>query len=292
MAIKQNLVCCWICGSTQQKLIRKSTLDKPLSSNLFKITDAHYGQTGNIYQCVQCGFKQCNDLREVLTFYQSLDDEAYEENRVERAKQARRILQAITLPSPPKRLLDIGAGSGILVEEAQKLGYKAEGIEPSKWLCDKAAERALSVHHGTLPHFDVKPPYDIVSLIDVIEHVPDPVDLLKKINQIMTDDGIGIIVTPDVNALAARLMGYRWWHYRIAHIGFFNRATLELALEKAGFRPLQVSRPWWYFSLSYLLERINVYLPRWFQIPLFRWTESIAIPLNLFDSLLMTFTKK
>ena len=283
---------CWVCGSTQQFILRESNLDVPLSSNLFKITDAHYGETGSIYQCQECGFRQCNDLDQVLDFYEKLEDKDYEASRAERAIQARRILQTVSAHRPVGQLLDIGAGSGILVEEAQKLGYIAQGIEPSKWLCDKAIERGLSVYHGTLPHVNINPPYDVVTLIDVIEHVSNQVELLKNIHQIMAKDGIGIVVTPDVGSLTARLMGYRWWHYRIAHIGYFNQKTLNLALVNANLRSLCVLRPKWYFSMPYLIERVNFYLPRLFHLPVFKWMESITVPLNLFDSILVVFTKQ
>ena len=283
---------CWICGTTQQTIVKKSTRGTSLSPHLFKITDSHYGQTDTIYQCQKCGFKQCHDLKQVLDFYEQLEDKDYEESRTPRAIQAQCILKTLPVYQSSKRLLDIGAGSGILVEEAQKLGYLAEGVEPSKWLCDKAVERGLHVHLGTLPHQSLTPPYDIVTLVDVIEHVSNPVELLKLIYPVMSENGLGVVVTPDVSSFTARLMGYRWWHYRIAHIGYFNRTTLELALAKANFKPLLITRPKWYFSLDYLIERMNYYLPNWFHFPKFKWTERITIPLNLFDSLLIIFTKK
>ncbi|NJO16919.1 MAG: class I SAM-dependent methyltransferase [Thioploca sp.] len=287
----QNYLC-WVCGSTRQFILRESIRGIPLSSSMFRITDAHYGQTGSIYQCQECGFRQCNGLEQVLNFYEQLEDKDYEASRAERAIQARRILQTVSVYRPSGRLLDIGAGSGILVEEAQKLGYIAQGIEPSKWLCDKAIERELSVHHGTLPHMNINPPYDVITLIDVIEHVSNPMELLRNIHQLMTKESIGIVVTPDVGSLTARLMGYRWWHYRIAHIGYFNQKTLNLALVNANLRLLFVLRPKWYFSMPYLIKRINIYLPRLFHLPVFKWMEHITIPLNLFDSILVVFTKE
>lgn len=282
---------CWVCGATRQRLVRKSTVAAPLSSKMFSITDAHYGQTGAIYQCQECGFRQCDDLGSVLDFYEELEDKDYEASRAERARQARRILQTVHTSHPAGRLLDVGAGSGILVEEAMNLGYVAEGVEPSKWLYNKAVERGLRVHHGILPEVKIEPPYDVVTLIDVIEHVSDPVGLLKEAREVMAEDGLGIVITPDVGSLTARLMGHRWWHYRVAHIGYFNRATLKLALAKANLKPLFIVRPRWYFSMAYLIERVKVYLPRMLNLPIPKWTERITIPLNLFDSLLIVFTK-
>ena len=77
-------------------------------------------------------------------------------------------------------------------------------------------------------------PFEVVTLIDVIEHVPDPVDLMRRIKSVMAPDGICVVVTPDVNSVAARLMGWKWWHFRAAHIGYFNKSTLGLGARDGG----------------------------------------------------------
>ena len=59
------------------------------------------------------------------------------------------------------RLLDVGAGSGILVEEALASGFAARGIEPSSPI---AAQRGLPVTHGVLPNSELPGPFDVVTL--------------------------------------------------------------------------------------------------------------------------------
>jgi len=66
-----------------------------------------------------------------------------------------------------------------MVEEALKLGYAEEGIEACKWLQQKARERGAPVHLGILPHPKLTGSCDVVTLMDVIEHVSDPV-VLKR----------------------------------------------------------------------------------------------------------------
>jgi len=177
------------------------------------------------------------------------------------------------------------------VEEALKMGYAAEGIEPSQWLWEKARERRLPVHHGVLPNEGISLPVDIVSLIDVIEHVSDPVGLLCQARSILSDKGVGVLVTPDVGSIAARTLGSKWWHYRIAHIGYFNRKTIALALSKAGFEPIAIHRPSWYFPLDYLLRRLLSYVSLTVPESAGTLARQITIPLNLHDSLLVVFRK-
>ena len=138
-----------------------------------------------------------------------------------------------------------------------------------------------------LPHPELKGPYEVVTLIDVIEHVPNPVDLMRAIKSVMAPDGICVVVTPDVNSVAARLMGWKWWHFRAAHIGYFNKSTLALALERAGLCVNATMRPSWHLPSSYLAERGFKYLPRPFRPALPSVLDRIIVPINLYDSLLV-----
>ncbi len=281
---------CWVCDGVRLDVAKRGDLARDLESRDFAITDAHYGRTGEIHECADCGFLQCSEQSDVLGFYESLVDEVYDETRGARALQARRLLQQIRPPRPGGRLLDVGAGSGILVAQATELGYRAEGVEPSAWLQRRAVERGLAVELGTLPHPQLGGPYDVVTLIDVVEHVPDPVGLLERAREVTAPDGVVAVVTPDVGSLAARLLGWRWWHFRVAHVGYFSTATLKLALQRAGLGEPRLSRPGWYFPADYLVERVNTYLPRVLRVPAPRWLGGIRVPLNLRDSLLAIAT--
>lgn len=277
---------CWVCGSAELSLAKPADLVRDLESRDFAISDAHYGRTGEIHACGECGFLQCSDLTDVLGFYESLEDEAYDDTRAARELQARRLLERIRATRAGGRLLDVGAGSGTLVAEAAAQGYRAEGVEPSVWLQRRAAARGLAVELGTLPHPKLEGPYDVVTLIDVVEHVPDPIGLLARAREVTAPGGVVAVVTPDVRSLAARLLGFRWWHFRVAHVGYFCESTLRLALERAGLGAARLSRPAWYFPADYLVERVETYLPAALRIPPPRWLGRITVPLNLRDSLL------
>lgn len=285
-------VSCWICGSPNLELAKHSNIQKTLSSEAFAITDSHYGTTGEIQRCRNCGFLQCSNLNNVLSFYEQLEDAPYEQGRAERMLQAKKMIKIVQKYQPQGRLLDIGAGSGILVEQALKMGYQAEGIEPSKWLQNQAQKHGLPVYLGIFPHAQLTGAYDIVTLVDVIEHVSHPVELLSNISQVISEGGILIVVTPDVGSLLARILGWKWWHFRIAHIGYFNRKTLAMALDKAGFKLLSMTRPTWYFTADYLFERVNKYLPSFLRMPAPKFLKNVVVPLNLRDSLLGIYTLK
>jgi hypothetical protein len=130
--------------------------------------------------------------------------------------------------------------------------------------------------------------FDVVTLVDVVEHVADPVALLRTARAHVAPDGAVLVVTPDIASVAARALGKRWWHLRLAHVGYFDRATLTDALTRAGLVPVRWWRPGWVFEVGYLAERLSTYMP-----PVERLVDRAGdapvlhrtIPLNPRDSL-------
>jgi SAM-dependent methyltransferase len=283
---------CWVCGNNDFTLFKPSDATGRLTSSHFAITNFDYGKTGELQQCNNCGFIQCSDLDEVLNFYEDLEDQEYENTRQERKLQEQRLIKILSNYNSGGRLLDIGAGSGIMVEAALENGYRAMGIEPSRWLQQNAQKRNLPVIQGIFPNNQTQGPFDVITLVDVIEHVTNPANLLNEINNALTENGILVLVTPDVRSIAARILRFRWWHYRFAHIGYFNRKNLSLLLEKTGFHIERISRPSWYFTLHYLGIRFVSFLPKFLRFPIPKFFEKITIPVNLRDSFLVICHKK
>jgi 2-polyprenyl-3-methyl-5-hydroxy-6-metoxy-1,4-benzoquinol methylase len=282
---------CWVCNGTEFTLYKKSDVQGGLSSKNFAITNFDYGKTGELIQCQSCRFIQCNELDQVVEFYEDLEDQGYEDTRKERKLQEKRLVSFLGKFKKNGKLLDIGAGSGIMVEAALESGYKATGIEPSKWLQQQAVRRNLPVLQGVFPHSEAPGPYDIITLVDVIEHITHPGILLNEIRKALGNYGIFILVTPDVNSIAARIFRFKWWHYRIAHIGYFNRKNLAMLLKKQGFEIISMTRPSWYFTLRYLGIRFLSFFPKFLRFPLPVFLDKIIVPVNLRDSILVVCRK-
>ena len=277
---------CWVCDSTELTRIKDSDIRDDLSSRNFAITNFDYGTTGELSRCNHCGFIQCTDLEDVVSFYEDLEDPEYESGRKERLLQEQKVLSGIRKIKSGGSLLDVGAGSGMLVETAIQAAYQAEGIEPSKYLQKIALEHGLPVHLGTFPHKNTPGPYDVITFIDVLEHVNNPLELLTGLRKALKEDGILVLVTPDVRSFPARMLKYRWWHYRIAHIGYFNQKTLSLLAGRAGLELIRMKRPTWYFTARYLAVRTLLFFPKFLRFPVPRFMDNIIIPLNLRDSFL------
>jgi 2-polyprenyl-3-methyl-5-hydroxy-6-metoxy-1,4-benzoquinol methylase len=95
----------------------------------------------------------------------------------------RRLLDQLLKSRPTaETLLDVGAGTGLLVAEARARGLKAEGVEPSRWCVETAlAVNQVDLLCGTVQELrDRLGRYDLLTLIDVIEHTVDPAGLLRE----------------------------------------------------------------------------------------------------------------
>lgn len=282
---------CPVCGALGARVWKPSSVESDLSPDDLAITDSRYGTTLQLVQC-RCGFRFADPraVPDLVALYEALDDQAYRETADVRRVQQRTLLEQLRRHRPDATtLLDVGAANGLLVEEAARAGMHAVGVEPSRVLAAEARDRGLEVHEGVLPHLALSAArFDVVTLVDVIEHVVDPVELLRLARAQLTDDGCVLVVTPDIASLAARALGRRWWHLRLAHVGYFTRATLTRALAAAGLVPVRWWRPGWVFEVGYLVERVGTYVPGVGGIATSHAESPLmqrAVPLNLFDSL-------
>lgn len=286
---------CWICGSTQSALWSERKIARRLQPQDLQITDRRYGATLTLLRCRQCSFiyAEGEELSELIELYSQLEDSGYQETLDTRALQMRWLVDQGLRDFPQAQTaLDIGAGAGLLIRECARRGLDAVGVEPSQSLVRIGREEfGLTMHQGIFPHPELEGrTFDLVFLVDVIEHVPDPVALLRAAGEALTPQGRFVLVTPDVGSLAARWGGQRWWHFRLAHVGYFDRTTLSSALRRAGLEPVRFARAKWFFPVGYLAERLSSYLPiGWFnwlarRTPGLRSLYRATVPLNLFDS--------
>lgn len=136
------------------------------------------------------------------------------------------------------RLLDIGCGLGYSVEEAVSRGYDAIGIETSPFASAEAERRLPGrIRRGFLQQARLADAsFRVVTLVDVIEHLRDPLGLLREIARITAPDGFLALTTPDLSSLSAALLGARWPYIIPEHVAYFDRHTLRRALEATGWR--------------------------------------------------------
>ncbi|MCA8953678.1 MAG: class I SAM-dependent methyltransferase [Planctomycetes bacterium] len=166
---------------------------------------------------------------------------------------------------PNSRVLDVGCAAGYFLRVMRDRGHDVHGVELSEAIA-KEAVAALGddrIHIGTLDDAALAMNYepgsfDLVTLWDVIEHVPDPQAVLRKIRELLKPGRRLLLETQNVASRWARMLGRRWHHYKHhEHLFHFTPATIERLLRDCGFKTLAVGSDYAgkYVSFGFLAER-------------------------------------
>jgi SAM-dependent methyltransferase len=153
------------------------------------------------------------------------------------------IVSVLERTAPGRRLLEVGCGTGDFVAFSQEHGFSSVGTEPSFEAARRAVAQGLTVHNMTLEKFAARSgaaKFDVVVMINVLEHVPDPVRTLQECKQALVPQGILCVRVPndftEMQAAARQKTGSDpWWIAVPDHINYFNFASLKQTLDRIGF---------------------------------------------------------
>jgi SAM-dependent methyltransferase len=195
------------------------------------------GRHGDLLECVECGTVQqvLPSGEELHDLYRDVDDEAYLAEETGRRATAAHLLDLIGEHVGTGRLLDVGCGHGLLLDEARRRGFEVVGLELSRAAARHARDvLGLDVRELPVESFVDLDGFDVVVLADVLEHLDDPVAAVDRCAGLLRPDGVLCVVTPDPSSLTARVAGRRWWGYVLAHHCLLPRATLRELLAARG----------------------------------------------------------
>jgi len=253
---------CPVCSRSSLTPFKKGSFDFfRLSKEQIKITDSAYGKIWDLSRCQNCNYIFANPSPSpefISSLYSEVEDPLYEEEAQGRSKNFLRILKHLKRIHPPEgTLFDVGAATGIFLNLAHQQGWEIDGIESSSWAVQLAKEKYdLRLREGSFEKAELKKnSYAAVVMIDFIEHTPRPFQALVKAYEILSADGVLILVTPDINSLAAKIAGNKWWHFRPGHLAFFNSKSLFTLLQQSGFQVIKERKYAWTFSAYYLISR-------------------------------------
>jgi 2-polyprenyl-3-methyl-5-hydroxy-6-metoxy-1,4-benzoquinol methylase len=158
---------------------------------------------------------------------------------------ADRYVRQLARPREDARVLDVGCGNGEFLLEMRAAGWSAQGLETDARAVARAREHGLDVRHGALGD-GVYPArsFDAVTLSHVLEHLHDPVGTLRTCREILRDDGVLWIATPNLASDGHARYGRAWRGLEPPrHLVLFTPSALVRALEQAGFRVVSFQRP-------------------------------------------------
>lgn len=135
-------------------------------------------------------------------------------------------------------LLDIGCCTGDFMEAARERNWSPAGIEVSEHFASVARSRGFDVRTGLFPDTAAPRPhesYQAISMLDVLEHLVDPVAALRALRPHLGRSGILIIQVPNFDSPLMALEGVANRNYSLTHWSHFTRRTLRATAAKAGF---------------------------------------------------------
>ena len=231
---------CPLCGARDATRrfpgIRAGDVEERARTGAYRITSSERRLIPFILRCSSCGLSYLPAAwrRSGRSTYESGADPEYLESESDRRLNARRLLEM--LPSRG-RLLDVGCAYGLLLRAARELGFDPHGLEPSHEMAAVArASTGFPIDVGFLEDVaPMGPPYDVIVMADVFEHLEDPLAGLARARDLLARGGRILLLTPDVGSLAARLAGPGWWGLLDDHNFYFDRRTLRSALARTGF---------------------------------------------------------
>jgi len=206
---------------------------------------------GNLLGCVACGqlvSQICESayiasMAEFDTSTGTLPSPISQRRHDHRAARMFRTLRRLMQIQDEERmrLLDIGCSTGALILSAQRCGIDAEGVEPARRAAQAAQAAGLRVFPGTLA--DAGFPsgsFQAATLIEVIEHLHEPGDVLREVWRLLEAHGVLIVGTGNAASWTVGFMKGGWDYFQVArhggHISFFTPHSLDCLAAHCGFR--------------------------------------------------------
>ena len=248
----------------------------------------------NLIRCKYCGLTRSTDQHFLQNFkklydtkyYQGRDYYNYQLEEKALTKNFKHRLSIIRAYKNKGVMLDIGCAYGYFLKEARKIGFNGYGIEINPQTSNLAHQNSgCHVYTGNLIQVQFKhKKFDVVTLFDVIEHLPEPQKYLQKIYRLLKPGGILVIETGDINSPLAKLQKGSW---RLIipqiHLFYFSTTTLTHLLLKTGFKILHYQKVGFWRTVGQIGYRsfgqiiINLLPKKLLRLPLYLNTGDLVL---------------
>ena len=198
-------------------------------------------------------------------YYAYVDDEISAVERVKRLFDGRRLRRLLRqLPGDALRILDVGGADGsmlTLARQADPRVHLTQIVDIDAGAEASARRRGHEYFHGSIDEFAAPDRYDLVLLLNVLEHTADPGAVLAKLRDLLVPGGIVLVQTPNTDSLDARLFRHRDWggYHCPRHWMLFERHSITRVAVEAGLHVQRFSytqgAPFWTVSVLAELAR-------------------------------------
>jgi 2-polyprenyl-3-methyl-5-hydroxy-6-metoxy-1,4-benzoquinol methylase len=249
-------------------LLYPATARGAVPTEEFSCTTGALAEHDDIVQCARCGMVSSISTLppdEIVDNYtQVVDAEYLTEEPARREIFGWFLDQVGGFVVPGRRMLEIGSNVGLFLDVARERGWDERGIEPSRWAVEEGISR-FRVHLERCSVEDLddgSDAADVIVMLDVLEHLNDPLQALRHLRRIINDEGLLVLSTVNLDGLHARLREGDWPWFIRSHLHYFSERTLAAMLRRAGFRLVEWQIAPRSFHLSYTARRAGASHPR------------------------------
>ena len=248
---------CWICGGEGFDPVHEAAFDLAVYREQDPELAEYTGSRVTLRRCRACGFAQPASLPSLPNYFDRMYDQRWSDDWIVQEHEAPtkdRIFADILTALDQRvrggrRLLDVGAHAGRFLRLARERGWQGEGLELNPKTAAYAARASgAPVHLGNIHAFQPQRCYDAVTLTDVLEHVPEPLTVLRRVRDLVCEDGWIAVKVPngDAQRIKENLRHRLRPAYRatvadnLVHVNHFSASSLARALTSAGFHDVTV----------------------------------------------------
>jgi 2-polyprenyl-3-methyl-5-hydroxy-6-metoxy-1,4-benzoquinol methylase len=186
-----------------------------------------------IYQCSSCNIIYLGQYSKIFdndlySYYSKYNGKTKDQIYDPLTKQSYlKVLELLDSYGGGKDILDVGCGNGSFVDAAMEQGYNIKGIELSQTAVNIAQEFGLPVQNMDFFSSEIEDAsFDVLSMFEVIEHLPEPIQFLKRAEHVVKRGGLIYLTTPNFNALDRKVFGDKWSVFGREHLTYFTLPTL------------------------------------------------------------------
>lgn len=275
MALINDL--CAICNQADLSEFYSASLDDKdiashtrLDANDYRCTSMSHHIKPMLAYCKHCKMVQVprsHQPNDLVKAYGEVVDEDYLNNFQVKRKTFSYAYKNIKKYIPASaHILEIGSYCGLFLAEALRNGLHCTGIEPSRWAANYSQAHLQNCKIINLPVEEavknIKDQFDVVVSWDVIEHVQDPMAMLKNVYSLLKKDGYFIFSTITIDSFLARLMGKKWHWIMDMHLYYFSQDSLSYLLRESGFELIEEGGHRHYASIKYAYSKLCFCFPK------------------------------
>lgn len=202
----------------------------------------------SLVRCAKCNLVYASPRPQeayILDDIQHTGKEFYEKKLARPFVQERHnaLVEGLLMGLPrAKTAFDVAFGAGTMLHAYRKFGIKASGNEVNPYACKKLAEQGFEVFNAATSLLNIQGEYDIITVLDYIEHSYTPFDDLVKIHSMLSDNGVMYLKTLYLGCPEHVLQGDRWQLFKVEHLYFYFPEVLEEMIRQAGFEILSIKK--------------------------------------------------